>query len=382
MRIFHLSDLHIGLRLMNHDLTEDQVYIFEQIASLAKEYHPDVIVIAGDIYDKTIPSAEAVELFDDLIRKLTETLPECEIMMISGNHDSAKRVNVFRSVLKKQHIHMIGEPPVRPDEHIEQVTLEDAYGKVHFYLLPFVRSSMVRLITGEDEDGGMLSYNEAVHRLIDREQIADEDRNVLVSHQFYLPAGTSAEEVERMDSEICTVGNIDEVRSDILERFDYAALGHIHKPMKVGGDQWRYCGTPIPCSVTEAGQKKGIIMVDLAEKGVVQTQVLPLRPLREIRVISGEMKEVLKQGCLDYVSVVLTDKDDLDAAEMQDRLRDAFPHLLEIRRETGRSADYSVGETVHKTVDPFEVCCAFLNDPDEKEKALLQDVINTVKERV
>ena len=275
---------------------------------------------------------------------------------------------------------MIGLPPQREDEFIEKVMLQDEYGGVNFYLLPFVRPSMIKAVVGVDENGNNLSYNDTVHRMIEREGIDRSQRNVLVSHQFYLPVGKQAEDVERMDSEIRTVGNIDEVSGDILQQFDYAALGHIHKPMKVGDEFHRYCGTPLACSVSEAGQQKGIVMVEMREKGNVTTCVLPLTPLREVKVIRGNMRDVLEEACDDYVTVVLTDQVDLDVFDMQDRLRSAFPHLLEIRRETLRKADYSREYSVQQELDPFELCCAFLKDIDEEEKAVLRDVINTIQE--
>lgn len=381
MRFFHLSDLHIGLRLMNRDLREDQAHIFREIAEYARQYKPDAVLIAGDIYDKSIPSAEAVDLFDRFVRALTEAVPEAEIMMISGNHDSAPRVNVFRNVLQRQRIRMIGMPPVNPGDKIEKVTLNDTHGPVHFYLLPFVRPSMVREITGADENGNALTYDAAVHRLIEREEIDPEARNVIVSHQFYLPVGSDPDQVERMDSEIRTVGNIDEVRADILEQFDYAALGHIHKPMKVGSEVIRYCGTPIACSVSEAEQEKGILMVDLAEKGSVEITVLPLEPLRKVKVIRGNLEEVLHEACGDYVSVRLTDTVDLDVLDMQERLREAFPGLLEVRRETLRLADYSADTgDLEEAPDPFELCCSFLPDLTDEEKKVLRDVLNSVQE--
>ena len=316
MKIFHLSDLHIGLKLINRDLREDQEYILNQIIQKAKEEKPDAILIAGDIYDKAVPSAEAVEVFDHFIGNLRTAVPESVVMMISGNHDSAPRVNCFRSVLTHQRIHMIGMPPQTEEDHIEKVVLQDEYGSVNFYLLPFVKPSMVKLITGTDENGNNLSYNETIHHLIDREEIDETQRNILVSHQFYLPSGESAEEVERMDSEIRTIGNIDQVSADILKKFDYAALGHIHKPMKVGSEFYRYCGTPLACSVSEAGQSKGIIMVDIKQKNQITTEILPLVPLRQIRVIRGDLEEVLAQTCRDYVTVILTDKVDLDVIDM------------------------------------------------------------------
>ena len=379
MKFFHLSDLHIGLKLMNRDLKEDQDYILQKITEYAKAEKPNAVVIAGDIYDKAVPSAEAVEVFDHFIKNLTEAVPDAVIMMISGNHDSAPRVNCFRSVLSRQNIYMVGQPPRTENEYIEKVILQDNYGKVNFYLLPFVKPSMVKNVVGTDKNGNNLSYNETVHKLVQREIINTEERNVLVSHQFYLPAGKKAEEVERMESEIRTVGNIDEVSADVLQIFDYAALGHIHKPMKVGSENIRYCGTPLACSVSEAEQQKGIIMVKMGEKNSVQTTVLPLEPLRQVRVIKGTLEEVIKEACNDYVTVILTDRIDLDVMDMQERIRIAFPNLLEIRREHLRKADYTKELQSETLMDPYELCCSFLKDLDEKEKELLQDVLHTVQ---
>lgn len=382
MKFFHLSDLHIGLKLMNRDLREEQMDILRQVTDLAREEQPDAIVIAGDIYDKAVPAAEAVEVFDSFITELKRAVPEAEMMLISGNHDSGLRLNCFREILDEQKVHMIGLPPRREEEYIEKVTLQDEFGPVNFYLLPFVKPSMVKQIVGVDENGNNLSYDATLHKLIAREEVNTTERNVLVSHQFYLPVGENAESVERMDSEIRTVGNIDAVASDVLEAFDYAALGHIHKPMKVGSELYRYCGTPLACSVSEAGQQKGVIMVEIGEKDSktsVKITVLPLKPLREVRIIKGSLEEVLVQACEDFVTVILTDRVDLDIMDMQDRIRMAFPYLLEIRREVLRKADYSEQLMVEKEQDPFELCCSFLKDLDDEEKTILRDVIHTVQ---
>ena len=375
MKVFHLSDLHIGLKLINRDLREDQEYILRQITELAVQEQPDALVIAGDIYDKAVPSAEAMEVLDGFIAGLTAQLPQLVIMMISGNHDSAIRVNCYRSVLARQNLHMIGMPPVHPEEQMEKIVLQDAYGPVNFYLLPFVKPSMVKQITGTDEKGNNLSYDETIRRLLQREAIKESERNVFVSHQFYLPGGKNADEIERMDSEIRTVGNIDEVSAEILQIFDYVALGHIHKPMKVGSEYIRYCGTPLACSVSEAGQEKGVIEVELGAKGDRQVRVLPLKPLRQVKVIKGTAEEVLAQACKDYVSLVLTEQTDYDT---QDRIRAAFPYLLEIRRETLRQMDFSGLETAQENMDPFETCCSFLGEPSEGEQQILQEIINEV----
>lgn len=381
MKFFHLSDLHIGLKLLNRDLQEDQIYILKKITELAGCEQPDAVVIAGDIYDKPVPSAEAVGVFDTFLQELTSALPQAEILLVSGNHDSAGRLDCYRSLLARQRVHMIGQPPRTMREHIEKVILQDRFGAVNFYLLPFVKPTVIKEITGVREDGTNMSYNEAVHALIDREQIDPGQRNVIVSHQFYLPRGLSADEIERADSEIRSVGNIDEVCADVLEQFDYAALGHIHKPMKAGSETIRYCGTPLACSVSEADQQKSVLVVELGEKGTVPLiRELPLVPLRRVRVEKGELVQVLRRPSEDYVSVVLTDRKDLDVIDMQERLREAFPNLLEIRREHMRRADYSGPLTAAHIPEPYELCRAFLGELDASSLELLRDVVNAAKE--
>lgn len=379
MKFFHLSDLHIGLKLYNRDLGEDQAYILRQIIRLAAEERPDALVIAGDIYDRAVPPAEAVELFDRFITELTDTLPKLSVMLIAGNHDSGPRVGCLNAILSRQNVHMIGQPPRTKEEYMEKVVLRDQYGPVKFYLLPFVRPSMARRAVGDEEERA-LSYEETLRRLIARETLDPAQRNVIVSHQFYLPSGSRPEDIERMDSEIPTVGNIDAVPADILEPFDYGALGHIHKPMKAGGEFCRYCGTPLACSVSEAGQEKSIVQVELGEKGDRKVRLLPLKPLRQVKIIRGEFSQVLGQACQDYVTVILTDREDLDVLDMQDKLRSAFPYLLEIRREGIRRANYTNRRAAAKEPDPFELCCSFLGDTDEEEREILRDVINSLQE--
>ena len=379
MRFLHLSDLHIGLKLMNRDLGEDQAFILRQIVARAAELKPEAVVIAGDIYDKAVPSAEAVETFDGFVASLSRALPGAEIMMISGNHDSAPRVNCFRSVLARQKIHMIGLPPQQEGESIERVTLTDDYGPVHFYLLPFVRPSMVRMATGMNPNGSALSYDQAVRRLIQREKIDPAQRNVLVSHQFYLPRGKGPDAVERMDSEIRTVGNIDAIGADVLEKFDYAALGHIHKAMTLGGEAMRYSGTPMACSVSEAGQEKGMLLVEMGEKGSVSVEKIPLLPLRRIRIVRGTGAEALKQACDDYVRVELTEAASEGEGELQERLRSAFPRLLEVVRVARTAAEEEhLGTEQRPQTDPYALCRAFLGEMNETDEAILRDVLNAV----
>lgn len=378
MKIMHLSDLHIGLKWFNRSIIDDQIYILNQISGIIAENKPDAVVIAGDVYDKAVPSAEAVKLFDEFISGLSAKVPDTEIMVISGNHDSAQRINIFRTILSGHRIHMIGNPPKNPADHIEKVTLHDDYGNVNFYLLPFIKPSMVRLIVNDEDNN--ISYNKAVRAIIEREDINTDERNIIVSHQFYLPCGVSSEKVERMDSERITVGNIDVVYADILEKFDYSALGHIHKPSEVGSEFIRYCGTPLACSVSEAGQQKGIVMVELGGKGNVKTSVIPLRPLHEVRIIKGSLEEILSQGSEDYVSVIVTDSP--EKTDISARINEVFPNLLEIRRKISRNSKETRAYRADDGMNVFELCEYFLQNTNDDEKNILRDVINTVQEEV
>ena len=378
MKIIHLSDLHIGLNWFNRSMLDDQKYILNQISEIIEENKPDAIVIAGDIYDKAIPSADAVKIFDDFISGLSVRVPNTEIMIISGNHDSSQRIDIFRKILSLHKIHMIGNPPQKPTDYIERVTLNDIYGNVNFYLLPFIKPSMVRMIINDEDNN--ISYNTAVHKIIERENIDTNERNIIVSHQFYIPFGKSIKDIERMDSERITVGNIDAVYADILEKFDYSALGHIHKPSIVGKNNIRYCGTPLAYSISEAGQQKNVIMIELAEKGNIKTTAIPLKPLHEVRIIKGTLNEILNQSYDDYVSVILTETP--QQTVISARLTEAFPNLLEIRYSF-RNSTYSdiinkPETTTAKSI--FELCEYFVKDLNNDEKNILRDVINTVQE--
>lgn len=378
MKIIHLSDLHIGLNWFNRSMLDDQKYILNQISEIIEENKPDAIVISGDIYDKAIPSAEAVKIFDDFISGLSVRVPNTEIMIISGNHDSSQRIDIFRKILSLHKIHMIGNPPQKPTDYIEKVTLHDIYGNVNFYLLPFIKPSMVRMIVNDEDNN--ISYNIAVHKIIERENIDTNERNIIVSHQFYIPFGKSTKDIERMDSERITVGNIDAVYADILEKFDYSALGHIHKPSIVGKNNIRYCGTPLAYSISEAGQQKNVIMIELAEKGNIKTTVIPLKPLHEVRIIKGTLNEILNQSCDDYVSVILTETP--QQTDISARIIEAFPNLLEIHYSF-RNSTYSdiinkPETTTAKSI--FELCEYFVKDLNNDEKNILRDIINTVQE--
>lgn len=381
MRFFHLSDLHLGIKLYEHDLLKDQKAILDEIVALTRQYQPDAVVFAGDIYDRSVPPVEAVALFDDFMTQLRAALPNGEIMLISGNHDSAQRLDVFRSELSDRGIHMIGNPPMQKGETIERVTLTDDFGAVNFYLLPFVRPGMVRNVVDTKENGDNLSYPEAFSRLLALSPLNPDKRNVLVSHQFFLPDGGDAANIERAENEVKQVGNVDAIPASLIADFDYAALGHIHKPMKVGSETLRYCGTPMPYSLSEENQQKGILMVEMGAKGDVQTTVLPLHPVHQVRKLRATREALLSGASEDFVSICVIGAKAEDMAGLRELLRAKYPNLLELRREREETVELAALQERAETLSPYELCLQFAGERlNDAEKALLTEVMNAMKE--
>ena len=381
MRFFHLSDLHLGIKLYEHDLLKDQKAILDEIVALTRQYQPDAVVFAGDIYDRSVPPVEAVALFDDFMTQLRAALPNGEIMLISGNHDSAQRLDVFRSELSDRGIHMIGNPPMQKGETIERVTLTDDFGAVNFYLLPFVRPGMVRNVVDTKENGDNLSYPEAFSRLLALSPLNPDERNVLVSHQFFLPDGGDAANIERAENEVKQVGNVDAIPASLIAGFDYAALGHIHKPMKVGSETLRYCGTPMPYSLSEENQQKGILMVEMGAKGDVQTTVLPLHPVHQVRKLRATREALLSGANEDFVSICVIGAKAEDMAGLRELLRAKYPNLLELRREREETVELAALQERTETLSPYELCLQFAGERlNAEEKALLTEVMNAMKE--
>ena len=381
MRFFHLSDLHLGIKLYEHDLLKDQKAILDEIVALTRQYQPDAVVFAGDIYDRSVPPVEAVALFDDFMTQLRAALPNGEIMLISGNHDSAQRLDVFRSELSDRGIHMIGNPPMQKGETIERVTLTDDFGAVNFYLLPFVRPGMVRNVVDTKENGDNLSYPEAFSRLLALSPLNPDERNVLVSHQFFLPDGGDAANIERAENEVKQVGNVDAIPASLIAGFDYAALGHIHKPMKVGSETLRYCGTPMPYSLSEENQQKGILMVEMGAKGDVQTTVLPLHPVHQVRKLRATREALLSGANEDFVSICVIGAKAEDMAGLRELLRAKYPNLLELRREREETVELAALQERAETLSPYELCLQFAGERlNAEEKALLTEVMNAMKE--
>lgn len=367
MKFFHLSDLHIGKQLHRYNLKEDQQVILKEVITYAKELRPDAIVIAGDIYDKSVPSAEAVNVFDEFLTDLSEITPEIPILIISGNHDSPDRLKYASEILKRHHIYLAGNVPERPEEHIEKVTLHDAYGEVDFYLLPFMKPAYVKNIF---VDGTPETYSDAVKEIIKREKIDYKDkRNVLVSHQFYV--GEKAESPETCDSEVFSVGGIDNVDIGSVKEFDYVALGHLHGAQCIGKPEIRYCGTLLKYSVSESTQNKSLTVVTLKAKGEKpEIENYPLHPLRGVRKKKGTLDEIIKEAQEtekdDYISITLTDE--IDPYKPKEQLERIFSHILEIRVDNQRTRT-KLKEMDEELVmkDPFTSFAEFYKEMQGRE---------------
>lgn len=367
MKFFHLSDLHIGKQLHRYNLKEDQQVILKEVITYAKELRPDAIVIAGDIYDKSVPSAEAVNVFDEFLTDLSEITPEIPILIISGNHDSPDRLKYASEILKRHHIYLAGNVPERPEEHIEKVTLHDAYGEVDFYLLPFMKPAYVKNIF---VDGTPETYSDAVKEIIKREKIDYKDkRNVLVSHQFYV--GEKAESPETCDSEVFSVGGIDNVDIGSVKEFDYVALGHLHGAQCIGKPEIRYCGTLLKYSVSESTQNKSLTVVTLKAKGEKpEIENYPLHPLRDVRKKKGTLDEIVKEAQEtekdDYISITLTDE--IDPYKPKEQLERIFSHILEIRVDNQRTRT-KLKEMDEELVmkDPFTSFAEFYKEMQGRE---------------
>ena len=349
MKLFHLSDLHIGKLLCGYSLKENQERVLSQIVAYAQEEHPDAILICGDIYDKSAPSGEAYVMFDRFLEALSEIRPRIPVFIIAGNHDSPERLSYASAFLEKHSIYLSVFPPVREDEYLKKITLEDEYGPVDFYLLPFLKPGWLRPLLPEES---AFSYEEAVRFLLSREKIDPGRRNVILSHQFYT-AGQS--EPETCDSEVAVAmaGGLDRIDISVLDAFDYAALGHLHGSQKVGRMSARYCGTPYKYSVSEEHHHKAVTVVELGKKGEEpQLRFLSLSGLQDVRRLRGTLDEVLAAAesaapspsavqpsvsgvCHDFVSVTITDEQ--EPYRIRERLEERYDHLLEFRVDNART---------------------------------------------
>ena len=326
MKFLHLSDLHIGKRVYGFSMLEDQSYILSRILEIAAGEKPDGVILAGDIYDKAVPSAEAVRLMDEFLTALARE--GIRIFMVSGNHDSPERIAFGSELMKKNEVYV---SPVY-DGKISHVTMEDEYGAVTVWLLPFIKPAIVRHVFPEQE---IETYQDAVRTVLQHIHIDTAERNILVAHQFVTGAA-------RCESEELFVGGIDNVDASLFDRFDYTALGHIHSPQQIGRPEVCYCGTPLKYSFSEAGQVKTVTVLELYEKGVTKLRRIPLVPLRDMRRLRGSYMEVTDRSFYinsnreDYLQITLTDEEDIPDGML--KLRAIYPNLMRLEYDNKRTS--------------------------------------------
>lgn len=398
MKFLHISDLHLGKRVNEFSMLKDQKYILEQIRSIAGRERADGVIIAGDIYDKPVPPAEAVQVFDRFLTALARE--GRKVYAVSGNHDSAERIAFGAALMREQGVYIA---PVY-DGNVEKITEHDAYGDICIYLLPFVKPATVRhVLTREQEEKAgavqeneevtgqetaALTYDDAVRFAVERMEVDAAKRNILVAHQFVTGAG-------RCESEEVSVGGLDNVDAGIFERFDYVALGHIHTPQHIGRETVRYCGTPLKYSFSEAGQEKSVTVLEVKEKGDIVLSTVPLQPLHDMRKLRGTYREVMAAGGRaareadpmqeDYVEITLTDEQDiLDGIQ---KLRTVYPNLMRLVYDNSRTRQnqtFTAAEEVERKSE-LELFAEFYelqnNSPMSREQEeFMRRLIETARE--
>ena len=384
MKLMHLSDLHLGKRLNEFSLLEDQSFILQQLVELVRSEQSDCVLLAGDIYDKPVPPAEAVTLFDDFLNKLAQLTTVC---VTSGNHDSAERLAFGAQLMREGGVHFCGLYTGEP----QCVTLQDAYGSVHIYLLPFLKPAHVRHCLPPEEAEQVTTYHEALRCAVERLHINAAERNVLVAHQFVTGAQTAG-------SEAVNVGGVDNIGAEVFSAFDYTALGHIHKAQNVGSERLRYSGTPLKYSFAEWQQEKSVTLVELGEKGSVSVTALPLAPLRDLRKLRGSYEELMSRdfydelpkdsdGLLrDFYHLTLTDEEDVPDAVQ--KLRSVYKNLLQLEYDNKRTRTDNAIEGAERVVEksPLELMEEFYQLQNnqalsEKQRAYLQGLLEKEESR-
>lgn len=357
----HLADLHLGKRVNGFSMMEDQEYILNRILEIMEEEQPDGLLIAGDVYDKTIPPAEAVRRMDDFLTAVAAK--HVPVFLISGNHDSAERVAFGHQLMQGSGIWI---SPVY-DGTIRHHTLEDRWGEVNIYLIPFLRPSVVRSFFPDVE---IEDYTDALRTIIEDLQVDTSRRNVVLAHQFVTAAGALP---ETCDSEQLSVGGLDRVDGSVFSPFDYTALGHLHGPQRVGSETIRYAGSPLKYSFSELHQKKSVTVAELREKGEAEIRQIPLQPRREMIELRGTFEEILaearKKGELqtDYYHMILTDE--TDVVDALSRLREYYPNIMLLDYDNRRTRSQKEVEQLDRVEErmPGELFAALYEQQNGQE---------------
>jgi exonuclease SbcD len=371
MRILHTSDWHLGRIFHGVHLTEDQAYILEQLIELIKDRKPDVILVAGDIFDRSVPPVEAVNLLDETLSKILMDY-KIPTIMISGNHDSPDRVDFGSRLMEESRLHIVG----RFNKNIKPVVIEDKFGPVYFYPLPYVEPAIIRESMGVE----IHSHDEAMNVLIGniKNTMNMDKRNVLIAHTF--AAGGEASESERP----LTIGGSSVVDAAYFNDFNYAALGHLHRPQKVGGDNIRYSGSLMKYSFSEAVQKKHIPIIEMDEKGNVSVETIELKPRRDLRCLEGYLEDILKgpqngESREDYLMVTL--KDDGAILDAMGKIRSIYPNALHIERPQFTSTNNRLNvDSNFRKMDISELFSSFFKqvtdtEMSDEQKTAFSDIV-------
>ena len=375
MKLIHLSDLHLGKRVGEVSMLEDQAYILDRVLDIVDGEGPDALLIAGDVYDKSVPSAEAVTLFDDFLCRLARR--KLPVLVISGNHDSPERLAFGSRLMEGARVYL---SPVY-DGNVKPITLTDEHGPVDFWLLPFLKPAHLRCFYPEEH---IDSYTDAVQTAIAHMNIDPSRRNVLLCHQFVTGAATC-------ESEELIVGGTDNVDAAVFDGFDYVALGHLHGPQNVGSSRIRYCGTPLKYSFSEASQYKSVTVAELGEKGDLTLHTVPLTPRHDMRVIQGTFAQLTAENSdaagerEDYLHIILTDEEDVP--EALGRLRLVYPNILKLsydntRTRTSQSVDRAQRVAQKSPLELFEELYETQNNQpmSQEQRDFAQRLIEQLRE--
>ena len=374
MKFMHLSDLHLGKRVNEFSMLEDQVYILNKIVNIIDEEKPAAIILAGDIYDKPIPPAEAVELFDDFLYKLSQR--NLKVFIISGNHDSAERIAFGARLFDKTGIYM---SPVYTG-NISPIEMSDEFGKINIYMLPFIKPIHVRRYFPDTE---ISSYTGAVSTVIENMHLDTGIRNILVTHQFVTGAS-------RTESEDISVGGSDNVNADVFRDFDYVALGHIHRSQSCGSEYIRYSGTPLKYSFSESKDTKSITVIDIKEKGTIKLDFIPLTPLRDMVEIKGTYDDLMLKSFYenttypnDYVHITLTDEEDIP--DVITKLRVVYKNIMKLDYDNQRTRSNSETNLINdmESKSPLELFDIFYDSRNgqplnNEQREFMENIIEDI----
>lgn len=374
MKIIHLADLHIGKRVNEFSMIDDQKYILNQILEIIDKEKPDAVIIAGDVYDKQVPSIEAVELLDSFISDISKR--KTTTFIISGNHDSAERLAFGSSLMAMGKIYI---SPVYNGK-ISKYTLKDDFGSANFYLLPFVKPSHVKRFFPDEK---IESYTDAIKVVVDNLKLDTSEINILIAHQFVTGAS-------RTESEEISVGGLDNVDASVFEDFDYVALGHIHRPQKIGTERIRYCGTPLKYSFSEVNDTKSVSIIEINSKEDFNLRMIPLIPKRDMRKIRGTYEELTTKNSYentntdDYIHVTLTDE--FNVADAIQKLRVIYKNIMKLEYDnirTRESRKINLDNMVIENKNPLEIFSEFYKLQNNKEMNDEQkEIIKKIMEEV